>query len=65
MIPWLLELFQAVRHFETNNKKGWEIKPTLFKRRENVNGLPTFEKKNQFCPEAYVRTGTLRYVIWS
>ena len=54
MIQYLLELFQAVHHFEKNNEKGWEIKPTLFERRENMNGLPTFEKKYQFFPEAHV-----------
>ena len=54
MIRWLLELFQAVCCFETNNEKGWEIRPELFERRENVNGLPMFEKKYQFFPEAHV-----------
>ena len=45
MIRYLQELFQAVHYFEMNDEKRVGIKPTLFERRENMNGLPTFEKK--------------------
>ena len=51
--------------FETNDKKGWEIKPALFERRENMNGFPTFEKYRfhleSHVPEAYV---TGRYKVF-